>query len=309
MEKGVSVEAIGALREFGVRYKSFAARILEDLGQIEMEFARRWGRLEQVFQQQQQEMYRFQQLYEEAEEEDREHYAYLLMEARDRLRETRGWLQEVQEQYQAFRQEAQRIQRLASETAVKGIDFLNRLAGDLEAYVAVSLPETGADSTGSWGPERDGGGVPNDAGTGGDKGKMGFATKLDHYGLPPGFTWVRIDEIALEDPGEFLKVDEDAMREGIEKLPYVLDLIQDRLDRPFSDNSAYFERLDRQTGRDYQNGLQRVYEAFFGGQHIRLERWRGEAKWDIINGRHRIEVARELGLEAVPAVTEEVDRR
>jgi hypothetical protein len=88
-----------------------------------------------------------------------------------------------------------------------------------------------------------------------------------------------------------------------------LDLIQDRLDRPFSDNSAYFERLDRQTGRDYQNGLQRVYEAFFGGQHIRLERWRGEAKWDIINGRHRIEVARELGLEAVPAVTEEVDRR
>jgi hypothetical protein len=132
---------------------------------------------------------------------------------------------------------------------------------------------------------------------------------LTHYALPPGFRWIPLDEIEIEHlpESEFHKVSSDTMRVGMEKLGEVLERLQERLTEPFTDNSIYFMRLDRQAGRSYEEGLLRVYEAFFGQDHIRLRRIKGSSHWIIEKGRHRIQVARALGWKAVPAEAVEVE--
>jgi len=132
---------------------------------------------------------------------------------------------------------------------------------------------------------------------------------LTHYALPPGFRWIPLDEIEIEHipESEFHKVSSDTMRVGMEKLGEVLERLQERLTEPFTDNSVYFMRLDRRAGRTYEAGLQRVYEAFFGHDRIRLSRIKGSTRWTIDNGRHRIQVARALGWQAIPAEAVEVE--
>jgi hypothetical protein len=132
---------------------------------------------------------------------------------------------------------------------------------------------------------------------------------LTHYALPPGFRWIPLDEIEIEHipESEFHKVSSDTMRVGMEKLGEVLERLQERLTEPFMDNSAYFRRLDRRAGLTYEAGLQRVYEAFFGQDHIRLRRTKGSSHWTIEKGRHLIQVARALGWQAIPAEAVEVE--
>jgi hypothetical protein len=132
---------------------------------------------------------------------------------------------------------------------------------------------------------------------------------LTHYALPPGFRWIPLDEIEIEHipESEFHKVSSNTMQEGLARLGEVLECLQERLTEPFTDNSVYFMRLDRRAGRAYEAGLQRVYEAFFGHDRIRLSRIKGSTRWTIDNGRHRIQVARALGWQAIPAEAVEVE--
>jgi hypothetical protein len=132
---------------------------------------------------------------------------------------------------------------------------------------------------------------------------------LTHYALPPGFRWIPLDEIEIEHipESEFHKVSSNTMQEGLARLGEVLERLQERLTEPFTDNSIYFMRLDRQAGRANEEGLLRVYEAFFGQDHIHLTRIKGSTRWRIDNGKHRIQVARALGWQAIPAEAVEVE--
>ena len=47
--------------------------------------------------------------------------------------------------------------------------------------------------------------------------------------------------------------------------------------------------------------LQQIYDAFFNKEYVYLERRRGQEKFDITNGRHRIRIALDLGSDAIPA--------
>ena len=60
-----------------------------------------------------------------------------------------------------------------------------------------------------------------------------------------------------------------------------------------------FARLDAERGLAYEHGYRRVYDAFYGNDAIRLERV-GDT-YQVVNGYHRLFVARELGLATVPA--------
>jgi len=136
---------------------------------------------------------------------------------------------------------------------------------------------------------------------------------LTKYAMPAGYHWIPLEEIRQEEvlsKNEFRKVDRATMVRGMAALPVVLEQMQGRLALGRAEISSYFRRLDRQAGRSYEEGLQRVYDAFFGNDdHIRLSRFRGDPFWAITNGRHRIQIARELGWRAIPAVAEEVDHR
>ena len=64
------------------------------------------------------------------------------------------------------------------------------------------------------------------------------------------------------------------------------------------DNSDYWAAVDQKARLDYAHGDQRIYEAFYGQDAIRVT-WDG-SRYDIINGRHRIWLAKHAGLETLP---------
>ena len=63
--------------------------------------------------------------------------------------------------------------------------------------------------------------------------------------------------------------------------------------------SDYFAHLDAERGIDYSRGFQRVYDAFYGNDAIRLDRV-GDT-YQVVNGYHRLYVAKQIGISIVPA--------
>jgi hypothetical protein len=64
-------------------------------------------------------------------------------------------------------------------------------------------------------------------------------------------------------------------------------------------NAEDFDELDRQNGVDYEHGIRRIYDAFYGNDPIRLEKIGNTYK--VVGGYHRLHVAKELGLTEIPA--------
>lgn len=93
---------------------------------------------------------------------------------------------------------------------------------------------------------------------------------------------------------DFKKVSHEEMARGFETLEKEV--------RPAVANGAdgdYFSRLDEQRGLEYKDGTRRIYDAFYGNDAIRLNKV-GD-RYEVINGYHRLHVANELGVSAVPA--------
>lgn len=123
-----------------------------------------------------------------------------------------------------------------------------------------------------------------------------------------GIQDVAVDQIDTTDmthvtgPDDFTKVSYGEMAEGFQKLETVV--------RPEVEKGAGgddFYELDQQQGLHYADGYQRVYDAFYGGDAIKLEK-DGE-NYRVINGAHRLYVAKEIGIATVPARVSERQRR
>jgi hypothetical protein len=130
-------------------------------------------------------------------------------------------------------------------------------------------------------------------------------TALAGYPLPAGFRWVPLAQIELrqepsdiQSAAEFRKTDKETMRRGFVQLQ---SEILPRLARNAACASDYFGAIDLQNEHDYEHGLQRVFDAFFGQDHVHLGRANAAGMFDVINGRHRIRLAQELGWDVVPA--------
>jgi hypothetical protein len=92
------------------------------------------------------------------------------------------------------------------------------------------------------------------------------------------------------------------MRLGLDQLEGMKSAIESGEGR----SSDYWADMDRKYGLDYENGYQRVYDAFYGQSAIRLTK--DGTEYDIVNGRHRIAVAKEMGIDTLPArVIDRVD--
>lgn len=64
-----------------------------------------------------------------------------------------------------------------------------------------------------------------------------------------------------------------------------------------------FADRDRAAGLDYEHGQQRIYDLFHGSSPIHVTK--DGDQYDIIDGRHRIFAAKELGMESIPAHVKE----
>lgn len=117
--------------------------------------------------------------------------------------------------------------------------------------------------------------------------------------IDAGIQNVAVDKIDDSDtyvngPEDFNKVSHEEMMRGLRTLHSEV--------RPAVENGAdkeYFRNLDQERGHDYPNGTQRIYESFYGHDAIRLDKI-GD-RYIVENGYHRIYVAKELGLDTVPA--------
>lgn len=114
-----------------------------------------------------------------------------------------------------------------------------------------------------------------------------------------GIENVPIDKIDLRDspidgPEDYHKVSYAEMVDGCKRL--------NRDVRPQVENGAdgdSFAESDAEKGLDYEYGDQRIYDAFYGNSAIRLEKI--DDTYQVVNGYHRLEVARDLGFTTVPA--------
>lgn len=105
---------------------------------------------------------------------------------------------------------------------------------------------------------------------------------------------IDMSDSPVQDTGDFQKVSHEEMAEGFRKLEEEV--------RPAVERGAdgdYFYQLDQECGLDYEHGYRRVYDAFYGDSSIRLDKV--DDTYDVVNGYHRLAVARELGLKTVPA--------
>lgn len=96
-------------------------------------------------------------------------------------------------------------------------------------------------------------------------------------------------------PADFHKYPEDEMVRELHDLENMKHTIHSGEGR----SSDYWRAVDQQVGRDYQHGYQRVYEAFYGDDAVRLEKI-GD-KYNVINGEHRIYLAKQIGYQTLPA--------
>jgi len=231
---------------------------------------------------------------ESADEDDSGYWSDELDDARRRLRFIRHRRRQVDEEYSRFRALAAGALRTISQ-APRARAFLLEKIEELRTYHSIVLDVGDRPAPQAALAAQPRVPVPVDGGT-----------SLSQFKLPAGFAWVRLADIdleggleAVEGPSDFKKVSHEQMLDGFEKLRRTVLPGMENVGRP---SSSIFQSHDAASRASYDEGVQRVYDAFFGSQDfIYLERGREQDRFDIMNGRHRIMVARDLGWEAIPA--------
>lgn len=128
---------------------------------------------------------------------------------------------------------------------------------------------------------------------------VSLAEALQTARLPAGIQEIPLEQIDWEDVGaltaeEYHKVSPEEMQEGLRKLQ---EVVQPAVQQGAT--AEDFDRMDEAQGLDYAHGYRRIYDAFYGpSEAIAVEKV-GE-RYRVLNGRHRLLLARELGVQALP---------
>lgn len=184
-----------------------------------------------------------------------------------------------------------------SQIARAGAAYLEDKIEAIIAFQAIRVPGTGAAGISAAPPvPRQAG--PSSAGPGNGR-------------LPPGFGWVDLDQIEasgfIDDPAEFRKVDHGVMVRGLEILRD--EIIPGLQGGAFTSEDA--ERFDRENGTAFTpegwvhpDSRQAVWRAFLDPRRdadvVAVERGE-DGRYRVSSGRHRLGLARQLGIRQVPA--------
>lgn len=296
MTRGIDVTSFGALEELEEGLGVFAAKCLAALDEAQPEIRRALSELEERRRRCEHEVARRRRAYDEADrdEDDMALLARRLGEAEDELRKVRGWQRRAEEQYQDYSRRAEAARRVAAEDAPAGRTFLRRKIAELYEYVSF---EAGAAQAG--GAHGSGSSVSSGASFSGEQPAM------ESFPLPPGYRWVKLSEIDPTEVGN-LPLPEQFKGVGYENTRAGLDLLRGSIlpamqQKPGVADKDYFYEVDRQSGREeVVNSLRGVYDSYFGGDAIWVDKFPGDRYFKIGNGRHRIKAALDMGLDAVP---------
>lgn len=194
-----------------------------------------------------------------------------LQQVEAELHKTQMWRSRVEQSTEGYRTHANRMQELANARTSQGRSFLDQKIAQLGEYGVVAP-----------------GGLPtavSTASTGGNWVDSGIRS-ITPTELP--------DPEGISGPDDFRKVSEEDMRAGLERLQGMRQAIENGV----GTNGDYWAEYDRAHGLDYEHGYQRVYDAFYGTDAIRVD-WDG-TNYSIANGRHRIWLARRMGIDWLP---------
>lgn len=93
---------------------------------------------------------------------------------------------------------------------------------------------------------------------------------------------------------DFQKVPIGEMQTGLQRLQEMKPAI----DQGIGNSRDYWAEVDKRFGKSYPDGYQKIYEAFYGLDSIRVTK--DGDQYDITNGRHRIWLAKRMGIETLP---------
>lgn len=238
------------------------------------------------------------------EDDDGEAERRLVEEAAEAMREFYDVATEYETMSRLFAAEIDSVVEQGNALILSARGKIEAKIDAAQAYLTIHVPL--ADGSGGEAPAATGGRVvlPSSPCTAEDAGSG--------YGrLPAGFSWISlaqlVDEDFITDPALFKHVGRDKMAHGIALLR---DEILPRLDdNPALDRDS-FAQIDRQRGTEWTvegfvhpDSLAVVWDAFFDPRRqaeVVVIDTKSDGTHDVINGRHRLGLAREIGIEAIP---------
>ncbi|GIV78341.1 MAG: hypothetical protein KatS3mg050_2735 [Litorilinea sp.] len=198
--------------------------------------------------------------------------------AQDQLRQVLNWRRLVENSAKEYQREAGRMADWLRQELPKASGLLENKVNTLYDYTS-SRP-----STGTWEPLQED--IPL---------KEALETIPDHgiREIPLGqIDWEEMGGLAQDD---YHKVSAEEMREGLRKMVEVV--------RPAVQQGATaedFSHMDEERGLDYPHGYRRIYDAFYGPHECIVVEKVGD-RYQVLNGRHRLWLAREMGMKSLPA--------
>lgn len=224
------------------------------------------------------------------------------LEAMREFREVAGELQDAQSRFQA---QLTGFTARGSSLVATAIEAISVKIAAAETYLAIQVPSaTGAARS------AEAGGASS--GVAGHAGSTSATVAADDLGpLPPGFAWIRLKDLSEEDfienPALFEKVDHTRMLRGVA-------LLRDEILPRVNENPVLgrddVARLDAERGTAWTaqgfahpESLTTIWDAFLDTRReadvVVISRM-PDGRYDVINGRHRLGIARKLGMTALP---------
>lgn len=131
--------------------------------------------------------------------------------------------------------------------------------------------------------------------------------RIQDQTLPPGFIWLPLADVAQEDildaPHDWEKVSKEVMTRGVRQLYGELLPILASNPAITRDELAGADRAAGRTTRGglvHPDSLANLYDIFFAGHEPVSAELYADGFWRV-NGRHRVSIARALGMTHIPA--------
>ncbi|MCL4488664.1 MAG: hypothetical protein M1570_11115 [Chloroflexi bacterium] len=225
-----------------------------------------------------------------------------LREAQRELSNVETWVQIVNREATAYRDQVVCMTRMCERVLPGGASFLHYKVEKLQDYLVASASPAGSSAPPS--SISSTGGVSSSVTSSPAMGALASTGLAAAPGSSPwvceGIQSVSVDAISLADSpvtglADFHKVSAQEMTEGLAKLQnVVMPAIAQGAD------ADYFSQLDASQGLDYASGYRRIYDAFYGQGAIVLNKVGNQ--YQVVNGYHRLFLADQLGMKNLPAL-------
>jgi hypothetical protein len=313
MSGNIYITSFDSLRRLDEALGAFSEDVANKIQTIGRQAERRFAEIVRRCEELESELRYLQSEYDSADEDDDTGYlSYKIQETEEKLRQALNLQRQAEEAIENYVRRARRVDAVANESVGEARNFLKQKLGELQEYSSVSL--AGGDSF------KGTSGTPVSTADNSAKSQApvslsgGSIEDLEKIPLPKGFKWVRLDEISFKEIPDDLEFRSDfsyeKLKSGLQRFEKeILPVLQKS---PENSNAEFFENLDVENKTSEADGLKTIFNGFFkqgnGKDFIKIERFSDDSKYEsIINGRHRLKVARDLGWKVIPAEVTEVN--